>query len=55
MCALPERSLPKRLEGRRYLVLDGVQDPGNVGTILRTADAFGADGPVFGERLRRPL
>lgn len=37
---------PKRLEPGRYLVLDGVQDPGNVGTILRTADAFEC-GAVF--------
>ena len=27
----------------RVLVLEGVQDPGNVGTVLRTADAFGVD------------
>ena len=32
------------LSGRRYALLDGVQDPGNVGTILRTADALFADG-----------
>ena len=39
--------MPERLEGRRWLVLDGVQDPGNVGTVWRTADAFGADGLIL--------
>lgn len=46
-CRLPRTQLPDTLEGRCYMVLDGVQDPGNVGTIWRTADAFGCDGLVL--------
>jgi len=35
-------------ESGTVLLLDGVQDPGNVGTILRTAAWFGADAVVGG-------
>lgn len=44
LCRMAAEVQPERLEGARYLVLDGLQDPGNVGTIWRTADALGADG-----------
>lgn len=39
------REAPVR--GSRLVALDGVQDPGNVGTIIRTADAAGFDGVLL--------
>lgn len=36
------------------VALDGVQDPGNLGTILRTADAFGAVGMLLSSACADP-
>ena len=41
------RMAPRPPAGTRLLALDDVQDPGNVGTILRTADAAGIDGVLL--------
>ena len=38
LCRLPEETKPRLMPGT--LLLDGIQDPGNLGTILRTADAL---------------
>ena len=47
IAAFLHKSLSGPLQGRRYVVLDNIQDPGNLGTILRTADAVGADGVIL--------
>lgn len=36
-------------KGGRYAVLYQLQDPGNIGTIIRTADAMGLDGIILSE------
>ena len=38
LCRLPEKA--QFMPQRGMLILDGIQDPGNIGTILRTADAL---------------
>jgi tRNA G18 (ribose-2'-O)-methylase SpoU len=39
----------------KVLCLDGVQDPGNVGTLLRTAEAFGFDAVGLGPKTCNPF
>jgi TrmH family RNA methyltransferase len=36
-----------KLRGSRFLLLDGIQDPGNLGTIVRSALGFGIDAVVL--------
>lgn len=44
VCAEPRPGNEVLRPGGRYLVLDAVQDPGNVGTLIRAATAFALDG-----------
>ena len=44
ICRIPPEREPLFLDNGRYAVLFGLQDPGNVGMIIRTADALGIDG-----------
>lgn len=48
MFAVAERfGSPIPENAKRLVVLDGVQDPGNVGTIIRAAEAFGTDAVLY--------
>lgn len=45
----------ERLQVGPVIVLVGLQDPGNLGTILRSAEAFGSAGAVLGEGTVSPF
>jgi 23S rRNA (guanosine2251-2'-O)-methyltransferase len=51
LLADPPRSNAPRL----LLALDGIEDPQNLGALLRTADASGVDGVILTERRAAPL
>ena len=46
VCSINEYN---RLSGDKYLLLDNIQDPGNLGTIIRSAKAFNIDTIVLSQ------
>lgn len=47
VCKMKNEDVKIDLNGK-YIALDNVQDPGNLGTVIRTADALGIDGIITG-------
>lgn len=54
LCPYPQEAAVSTL-GQRIVCLNGVQDPGNVGTILRTMDAAGFTGLLIDEKTADPF
>jgi len=55
---LPEEIYSDRLPdnpGTHIVLLDGIQDPGNVGTLIRTAAAFDFSGIIMSDKCADPL
>lgn len=53
--ALDVRDLARDAERSWLVALDGVEDPQNLGAILRVAEAAGADGAILPDRRAAPL
>jgi len=51
VCKMPKEATVGKLTSQKGIIvaLDGVQDPGNLGTIIRTATWFGASGIISGK------
>jgi TrmH family RNA methyltransferase len=49
VCTLPEISEDELKPEGTFLLLDRISDPGNIGTIIRSAAAFGCSSVIMGE------
>lgn len=45
LCEMPQNNMD--LKGDKYIVLENLNDPGNIGTVIRTAEAFGISGVIL--------
>ena len=53
-CRQPEHAEEDYATWKKLLLIDAVQDPGNVGTMIRTADAAGMDAVILGKGTADP-
>lgn len=49
ICRQPALEEEVKASWRKVLLIDAVQDPGNIGTMIRTADAAGLDAVILGK------
>jgi TrmH family RNA methyltransferase len=48
-CRQPQHAEEEVVNWKKLLLVDAVQDPGNIGTMIRTADAAGMDAVILGK------
>lgn len=54
-CRQPEHTEEDAAGWKKLLFIDAVQDPGNIGTMIRTADAAGMDAVILGKGSADPF
>ncbi|ARD47131.1 RNA methyltransferase [Sporosarcina sp. P37] len=54
-CRQPQYDEADQSQWKRLLLIDAVQDPGNIGTMIRTADAAGLDAVILGKGCADPF
>ena len=54
-CRQPEYTDDEAAGWKKLLFIDAVQDPGNIGTMIRTADAAGMDAVILGKGSADPF